>query len=411
MMWRMSVAGPETTAAGGAAPGARPPPPFPGLALAGLVALASVALAGCPRDDIQDTLPPGVRVDAFSQVAVTKVDVLWVVDNSGSMAQEQENLGRNFGRFFEFLAKAKVDYHIAITTTDLVADAGRLKGSPAVIDPNTPDPVAAFAANVKVGIDGSANEAGLDAARRTFELRPAGFLREDAHLFLIFVSDEEDRSAPGTPKYFYRYFEGLKGKGNESMVSAGAIVGDVPGGCASPVDGYLANAGSRYKQVVDAVGGTVGSICDSQFDATLVRMGVDAVGLKRKFTLSKTPDLPSVEVKVGYPCDASADDLAVCASTNRDACASGGTIACTVRPLPARKGCDVPDAELAGGCGRVQRFCERDDPFVWCYPSAGGDGWEYEESTSTLVFHGAALPPKGAPIEIVYQERERVVTP
>lgn len=408
-MRRISLSRPETSTE------PRPPEPRGGPrsrpVTRAVLAAGLVALAGCPQDGIRETLPPGARLDAFDQVAVNKVDVLWVVDSSGSMTQEQDNVARNFGKFFDFLAKAKTDYHIAVTTTDVVTVQGRLQGNPAVIDPSTPNPIEAFAANVRVGTAGSANEAGLDAARRTFELKPAGFLRDDAHLFLIFVSDEEDNSQPGTPKFFYRYFESLKGKGNESRVSAGAIIGDVPGGCASPADGYFANAGTRYKEVVDIVGGSVGSICDPQFDATLVQMGIDAVGLKRKFQLSKLPDPASIEVTVRYPCDATDGELAVCSFADRSECDRGGTVACKVKPLPERKSCDTTDEELSTGCRRSQKFCTRDDPFVWCWPASGGDGWEFEESTTTLVFQGEALPPKGAAIEVVYLEPERGVQP
>src|SRR5690606_12230064 len=48
-----------------------------------------------------------------------KVDVLLVIDNSGSVGEEQANLAANFGPFIEELEKAGADYRIGITTTDL----------------------------------------------------------------------------------------------------------------------------------------------------------------------------------------------------------------------------------------------------------------------------------------------------
>ena len=53
-----------------------------------------------------------------------KIDVLVVVDNSISMAEEQENLAANFEPFIEHLEAVGADYRIAITTTD-VGGAGR----------------------------------------------------------------------------------------------------------------------------------------------------------------------------------------------------------------------------------------------------------------------------------------------
>lgn len=335
------------------------------------VSVALVAcLAGCEKTQVRGTLPPGVRVDTFQQSTVSKVDVLVVVDNSASMTEEQVNLGENFGRFLSFMTEAAVDFHLGVTTTDIVNDKGQLKsaeGHPAIISNATPDPLAAFAANVKVeAVGGSAREAGLDAARRTFELNPSGFMRDDAWLFVIFVSDEEDHSF-GVPKYFYRYFAQLKEKGNEGMIQAGAIVGDTPDGCFS--EQGTAEPGARYAEVVELLGGRVGSICNPEFDEILREMGIDAVGLKRKFQLSKIPDLESLVVTTSLDCGASSDLTgAICESTVSE-CASGGMLRCQVRPL-----------------------------------ADGTDGWEYEVGTNSIVFHGRAIPPKSAVVDLMYSE-------
>ena len=55
------------------------------------------------------------------QIEVNKdVDILFVIDNSGSMGEEQENLSENFGRFIEVLEdpEVKANYRLGITTTD-----------------------------------------------------------------------------------------------------------------------------------------------------------------------------------------------------------------------------------------------------------------------------------------------------
>ena len=46
------------------------------------------------------------------------VDVLFVVDNSGSMGEEQAKLAANFSRFVERLEELDANYRIAVTTTD-----------------------------------------------------------------------------------------------------------------------------------------------------------------------------------------------------------------------------------------------------------------------------------------------------
>ena len=55
------------------------------------------------------------------QIEVNKdVDILFVVDNSGSMGEEQANLSENFGRFVSVLEAddVKANYRLGITTTD-----------------------------------------------------------------------------------------------------------------------------------------------------------------------------------------------------------------------------------------------------------------------------------------------------
>lgn len=347
----------------------------PRLGALALVVLSLVSAgAGCDEGQVRVTLPPGALVDVFQQVNVSKVDVLFVIDNSGSMVEEQENLSRNLDRFMEYMTVAKIDYHIGVTTTDVLTDPGKLVGSPQVITPATPKPLDAMKRNVKVGVGGNAREAGLDAARRLLDRRPADFWRSDAFLFLVFVSDEEDNSEPGTPKFFYRYFEGLKGKGNESMISAGAIVGDVPNGCSSAAG--KANPGSRYKDVVEKVGGRLGSICNAEFDKILKEMGVDAVGLRRKFPLTKFPDLSTMDLTVRLPCD-------------------------------------TDPALLARACSSTENLCGTDD-VIACKSKAKGDGedgWTVESGTNTLVFAGAAIPPKGSSVEAIYFEQDKAPTP
>jgi hypothetical protein len=70
----------------------------------------------------------------------TEIDFLFVVDNSGSMCEEQRNLNESFRVFSEFLFQElgdQVDYRIAVTSTDLQDPmrAGRLLNEPAAPQP------------------------------------------------------------------------------------------------------------------------------------------------------------------------------------------------------------------------------------------------------------------------------------
>lgn len=64
---------------------------------------------------------PGGAGERLSCINVTKdVDILFVIDNSGSMGEEQANLSANFGEFIDVLEDSRVqaNYRIGVTTTD-----------------------------------------------------------------------------------------------------------------------------------------------------------------------------------------------------------------------------------------------------------------------------------------------------
>lgn len=52
-----------------------------------------------------------------------KVDILWMIDNSGSMCQEQTLLREGFADFVEILGEVNLDFHIGVTTTHFVDDS------------------------------------------------------------------------------------------------------------------------------------------------------------------------------------------------------------------------------------------------------------------------------------------------
>jgi hypothetical protein len=245
------------------------------------------------------------QIDSFEQKASAEVDILWVVDNSASMGEEQTNLANNFGSFIAFINNSLIDYHIGVISTDMdnPDHSGKLQGSPLVIDRDTlPDPQTAFAANVMVGSGGGGYEMGVLAAHNalTEPLSAVGgfnegFLRDTASLAVIFVSDEDDHSYGGID-YYIRFFSSLKDVGNENNVIVAAIVGDTPDGCDG--DGGAARPGESFHELVGELGGTTASICADDFSVTLEQLGLTVAGLTRKFVLSREPDPGTVIVRV-----------------------------------------------------------------------------------------------------------------
>jgi hypothetical protein len=234
-----------------------------------------------------------------------KADLLFIVDNSGSMGDKQTKLVNSFSTFINWLISGAVDYHIAVTTTDMDATGaqGAFVGSPKVLDTTTPNIATAFQTNAMVGTGGSGDEKGLAASAAAVSPAllagaNAGFLRNDARLYVVYVTDEQDAS-PGTPASFKNSI--LAAKNNDlSQVFFAAITGPNPIGCFT--FSGSADAGSRYLELVDTTGGLFGSICDADFGVTLQNLAFEVTSVGSNFPLAEVPDPTTIKVMVnGIP--------------------------------------------------------------------------------------------------------------
>lgn len=68
-----------------------------------------------------------------SKEQVAKLDILWVIDNSASMCQEQLALAQNFAQFVSLVLEylPNVDLRLAVTTTDAAVNRGKFVNDPA----------------------------------------------------------------------------------------------------------------------------------------------------------------------------------------------------------------------------------------------------------------------------------------
>ncbi len=220
-----------------------------------LAALCAALAAGC------DSIPKNALLSCEQDVQVlpAQTDLLFVIDDSGSMREEQENLRQNLAAFVAELAASPVpnDFRIGVTTTDVHNTFGMTsffptnvapfdqfpyavpfaQGTIVAIDPGaltddalrgkpvydqvdgyrvpgarrflgaTPADVGAFETNVLVGTLGSGKEEPLRAAELALGARVddganAGFLRSGARLGIVMLTDEDDcseRAAIGAP--------------------------------------------------------------------------------------------------------------------------------------------------------------------------------------------------------------------
>ncbi len=262
----------------------------------------------------------GEQTDAFAQGAMAKADVLLVVDDSCSMADKQTNLANNFNAFMTYATNAHVDFQIGVTSTtvDDATDGGSSDGGLCfppfgcfpfpgggggngslapngllfrdldagigpILTPKTPNAAAVFKTMVNLGTNGSGIEEGLAAA--ALALTPPrstssnkGFIRTDANLAVVVVSDATDQS-PQPVSYYQDVLGSVKGVNNQPSAPSGCTYDD-------------SNADSaRYQALVASTSGVTAEICSTDWTEPLTRIGNVAFGFRTQFYLNSVPDL------------------------------------------------------------------------------------------------------------------------
>lgn len=224
-----------------------------------------------PDDDsgIMDDVPDeeetgddgsGVKFDVGHEEKTNpceKVDFLFIIDNSGSMNDNQINLINNFQQFVDGIIQLTEtgDFHIGIITTDdyshnslecgviggLVVQTGGNNASNTTCGPwsegnymitaelASPD---GFSCAAKVGTSGSGSEKHLEALISSLGLflnSPGqcndGFYRDDSKLVVIFISDEEDNSLTSLNWWLseFEFYMTQQDKNLEDVVMLGLV--------------------------------------------------------------------------------------------------------------------------------------------------------------------------------------------
>jgi hypothetical protein len=263
--------------------------------------LLPLSLVAC----IENSFSVSDGVDVYIQNPAEQVDILMIVDNSCSMEPYQKKLGTNFDSFIEYFVGANVDYHIGITTTDnSVAKAGHIIGD--VITPETADPSAAFNDAVNVGIantSGASLEMGLETGLKAItaprtENANKGFLRPDASLSLIIVSDEED-SSPLPVNDYINEFYAVKGQRVRDVFNFSALTVTDESVCTAD-QAAASSPGDRYVDVARQTHGLVGNLCEtgSGFSSIITDLSLNASRLQDTYFLTGKPNPSTLSVSV-----------------------------------------------------------------------------------------------------------------
>ena len=248
-----------------------------------------VILTGC----IDYSVSRRYITDSFVQPSRSAgVDILWVIDDSASMFEEQDQLSSHANSFIGYLSLTPVDFQLAATTTDVSVEApGAFLGE--ILTPETPDLANAFAEQIYLD-EGSREEKGFEAALAALDLDGVNgeILRSSADLELIFFSDEDDQSDYSVDEFV----NGLLSARPVTNVVVNAIVGDPPEGCASIYG--AADAGDKYRQAQSQTDGIRESICSLNYDEMLSRVALKVLGLDNTVSLTEAPDLDTMTVRV-----------------------------------------------------------------------------------------------------------------
>ncbi len=345
-----------------------------------IVAVLSVILfsIGCGSRDMSfDLLAESATFNQSNAEVSGKIDILWVVDNSGSMDTSQQAIAANFRRFIEKFQANGFDFQIAVTASDAYKDDfdpslnmavyrnGTYKDAnnvtvtaPKILNKDTPDLEKAFIANIIRGIGGSGDERTFSSMRSALVHQAninLGFPRADAYLAVIMLSDEDDFSWNGTTTKEYLYddpalytlssyvsfLDGLTAStptNKRFNVNSIAILDE---SCRVALGGGGRKIALRQNALANMTSGILGSLC-ADFGTTLSSISNKIIELSTQFYLDRKPREGTLKVYVG--------------------------------------GVQVPVSEA--------------------------NGYSYNATNNSITFHGTAVPSAGAQIQVAYDPTE-----
>lgn len=255
-----------------------------------------------PQMPVFDDFGAGDAVPPTQQQGCEKVDFLYVIDNSPSMVDEQENLARSFAGFSRVLEQTlgSNDRQIMIVDTDGLAaedvpdfspafgcdgvlGAGvRYGGGNCFVDEPSPyllpgqaNEAAAFSCLARVGAEGNVESKPIEALLRAtgalgseLETCNTGFMRDDAILVVTVITDEDDDDSVGEPRDWKQMLLAAKG-GNEQAIVMLGLISDthlqeaLPGGPCDDTSGLDAPRLQRFAESFEL--GSVASVCSPDY--------------------------------------------------------------------------------------------------------------------------------------------------
>jgi hypothetical protein len=245
-----------------------------------------------------------------SATASKPIDLLFVVDNSGSMEPYQKNLASYAHLFATQLSD--IDLHAGVTTTG----GGPSNTGFAPVGPinwvSNQDPqwVDQFKKNVMVGTNGDVEEKPFDSIALAFKgnlNQNAAFFRQDADLVIVLLTDADDQSkiTPDELESALVTFKGQKEKiGFHGLIAPESLSEEARNKCR--ITEY---PGPRNEGFIARFNGIAVSLCDETTFQSGIQDIIKDISdrghsgsiMGKVFTLPMKPDLQTMEVTYGSP--------------------------------------------------------------------------------------------------------------
>jgi hypothetical protein len=243
-------------------------------------------------------LPEEYHTDKFYKPKTNPVDILFVVDNSGSMVDNAADIQANIPRFFSILYNNHINYQVAVTSTEGVGGlypSGVLStwAGEQFVTPKTLDPIASFSGmmNNRSGY----GEAGIDAVMESMTTQFSNnkeFFRQGVPLHIITVTDEKEQSSTYSPGQLIAFLNGIVVPYKGEVVYSAVV--NVPGSCNQNEIGW------KYISVSKVMGGLVADICSDDWSFILEDIARYKTEQIYEYMLSHKPVVDTIKVTIEH---------------------------------------------------------------------------------------------------------------
>lgn len=236
-------------------------------------------------------------------VGNAQLDVLLVIDDSSTMGDKQASLASAVSNFWPFMTSSTIDARFGVIVTDLFdssrAMLRRTTGNQPYVSRSTVNASMELANLVNAGVTGAGNESCLEpvnlALSESYRASPmlnAGFLRNDAHLGIVCVTDAPEQT-PKPVSFELSRLSMVRDSLSYSVI--GPFLPQAPAGCV--YDGVNTSA---HETALRQLNGVQEEICSGNVGASFGNAINHMLARGKSFTLARAVDLSATTtVSVG----------------------------------------------------------------------------------------------------------------